>query len=227
MDFVRFLVKVALVAGLVFLFLKVKDEVGGPGAAADRTPAVVAAVQEPPAPEPVRAQTPAAPPSGRAQEGVPVDADLALQQGMRAYRSGRDYARALQLLLPFAEQGNASAQLALGDMYHQGLGVARDDAAAYAWNRKAAEQGSAHARTVLGTMHQEGWGTPQDDARALALFRLAADQGWAPAQLALGQAYLNGRGLPKDETQAAAWLRKAADQGDNDAKVLLSQLKLP
>jgi uncharacterized protein len=44
-----------------------------------------------------------------------------------------------------ADQGNASAQSALGSMY----AFSRDYAAAASWYRKAADQGNAHAQSDL------------------------------------------------------------------------------
>jgi len=68
----------------------------------------------------------------------PVLADP-LEDGLAAYRRG-DYATALSLLKPLAEQGDARAQAQLGIMYAEGKGVARDDSEALKWLRKAAEQ---------------------------------------------------------------------------------------
>jgi TPR repeat protein len=230
MDALRFFLKAVLVVGIIFLFVKYKDEMDGP-AAPDKTSAAVvkeaAVVVEQPPVQPAQVPTAGASASAPAEPGIPVDPDQALQQAMRAYKSGKEPARAFKLLQPFAEQGNASAQIALGDLYRTGQGVAKDDKLAYAWNRKAADQGSAHAQALLGVMSQEGAGTPQDDAKAVEWFRLAADQNLASAQYALGLCYLHGRGIAKDESHAALWLRRAAALGDNDAKVLLTQLKLP
>jgi uncharacterized protein len=54
-----------------------------------------------------------------------------------AYTKG-DYATTLRLLRPLAEQGNASAQVRLGFLYHKGRGVTQDYAAAMSWYLKAA-----------------------------------------------------------------------------------------
>ncbi len=48
-----------------------------------------------------------------------------LEDGMDAHKSG-DYATALRLWRPLAEQGNADAQFALGFMLERGQGVPRD-----------------------------------------------------------------------------------------------------
>jgi len=45
-----------------------------------------------------------------------------------------------------AEQGDAEAQLNLGDMYSDGEGIAKDDREAVKWYRLAAEQGNKIAQ---------------------------------------------------------------------------------
>jgi hypothetical protein len=59
-----------------------------------------------------------------------------------AYNRG-DYATALRLWRPLAEQGNVKAQYKLGTMYGAGQGVLRDDAEAVKWFRRAAERAEA------------------------------------------------------------------------------------
>jgi uncharacterized protein len=54
-----------------------------------------------------------------------------------------DYAKALRLIRPLANDGDASAQFNLGLMYTTGQGVQRDNAAAALWFRKALESSSA------------------------------------------------------------------------------------
>ena len=67
-----------------------------------------------------------------------------------------------------AEQGNVDAQLALGDMYHNGEGgVPQDDKEAVNWYRKAAEQGDAEAQYNIGMMYQKGEAVSQDYKEAI------------------------------------------------------------
>ena len=54
------------------------------------------------------------------------------QKGLTAYYSG-DYATALREWKPLGEQGNASAQNNLGQMYRKGDGVRQDDKTAVKW----------------------------------------------------------------------------------------------
>jgi uncharacterized protein len=67
------------------------------------------------------------------------------EDSVAAYQRG-DYATALRLVRPLAEQGRADAQFGLGLMYHEGQGVASVDREAVKWFRLAAEQGIAGAQ---------------------------------------------------------------------------------
>jgi hypothetical protein len=86
-------------------------------------------------------------------------------------------AAALRLWRPLADQGNATVQNFLGQMYREGTGVPQDYAAAMSWYQKAADQGNAPAQFNLGFMYFNGPGVPQDYAAAMSWYRKAADQG--------------------------------------------------
>jgi hypothetical protein len=110
---------------------------------------------------------------------------MPFEDGMAAYQR-EDYATAMRLWRPLADQGHAGAQSNLGVMYEKGQGVPQDFAAALGWYRKAADQGKASAQTNLGRYYDNGrGGLPKDDREAVRLYKLAADQGDAWAQAAL------------------------------------------
>jgi uncharacterized protein len=134
-----------------------------------------------------------------------------LEDAVAAYRRG-DYATALGLWHPLAEQGDADAQFHLGVMYESGQGVLRNDVEAIKWYRKAAEQGDAVAQFNLGIMYSKGEGVPQNDGEAAHWYRLAADQGLAGAQFNLGMMHADGKGVPQDYVQAYMWWNQAASQ---------------
>ena len=98
-----------------------------------------------------------------------------------AARGSGDYATALRLLRPLADQGIADAQYYLGLMYDTGEGVAQNYAAAAAWYRKAADKGASDAQYNLGNMYFKGQGVPQDYGHAHMWFNLAAAQNNANA----------------------------------------------
>src|SRR5438874_281250 len=63
-----------------------------------------------------------------------------LEDGLAAYRRD-DFATAMRLLRPLADQGDAVAQARLGLLYQLGEGVPQDYAEAVKWYRLAADQG--------------------------------------------------------------------------------------
>ena len=78
-----------------------------------------------------------------------------------------NYAHAVELMTPLAEQGNAQAQFNLALMYHGGLGVNRSETAAVEWYQRAAAAGSKEAQEFLAVGFQEGWfGLPKDAKQA-------------------------------------------------------------
>lgn len=96
-----------------------------------------------------------------------------LSDGFTANNWG-DYATALRLWRPIAEQGDALAQNSLGFMYDKGRGVLQDYDQAVHWFRKAAEQGWSEAQYNIGYMYDNGYGVPQDCVQAHMWYNLAA-----------------------------------------------------
>jgi len=95
------------------------------------------------------------------------------EDGIAAHNRG-DYATALRLWRPLADQGHASAQFLLGGMYALGQGVPQDYAETVRWYRKAADQGDARAQSFLGVMYANGHGVRQDYVQAHKWCNLAA-----------------------------------------------------
>ena len=69
-----------------------------------------------------------------------------------------NYATALKVWLPLAEQGDATAQTYVGEIFEKGLGVQPDYEAAEKWYRRAAEGGSSRAAIDLGNLYEQGLG---------------------------------------------------------------------
>jgi soluble lytic murein transglycosylase-like protein len=76
----------------------------------------------------------------------PVDLAARYETGVSV---PQDYRRALALYCQAARNGDPRAYFALGWMYLNGRGVARDDASAVAWLRKAAAHGITQATNLL------------------------------------------------------------------------------
>ena len=138
-----------------------------------------------------------------------------LEDGIASYQRG-DFAAALRLFRPLAEQGDASAQSNLGVMYEQGRGVAQNYREAMRLFRLAAMQGDASAQSNLGVMYYTGQGIAQDFREAMRWYRLGAGQGNAEAQFNLGVMYEQGRGVPQDLLRAHMWFNLAVSQSSEE-----------
>src|SRR6267154_415666 len=112
-----------------------------------------------------------------------------------------------------AEQGDATAQAELANIYYQGQGVPQNYGEALRWYRKAADQGNGEGQFGVGAIYYHGQGVPQNYGEALRWYRKAADQGNGECQFGVGAIYYHGQGVQQDYTEALRWYRKAADQG--------------
>jgi TPR repeat protein len=128
-----------------------------------------------------------------------------------------EYEATAKALRKSAEEGDASAQFRLGQLYDEGTGVPRDYGQAKVWFEKAAKQGHVGAQINLGTLYLQGEGTPQSDQMALFWLSPAAEQGHALAFAKLGWMYAQGRGVLQDFVQAHKWYNLAAANGHGKA----------
>jgi TPR repeat protein len=148
--------------------------------------------------------------SGRAGAESLDDANDAFLRG--------DYAAALRIWRPLAEQGDVKAEAWLGNSYLSGFGVPHDSAKAMKWLREAAHQGDSQGERGLGFLYLFGDGVRRDYSQALDWFHKAVDQGDVPAQAALGTMYESGNGVPQDYVQAHMWFNLAAAGGFEPAR---------
>ena len=89
------------------------------------------------------------------------DADTAIKR--------RDYATAVRLIRPLAEQGDANAHYNLGVFYDNGLDVPQDRVSAYMWFSLSAAQGKEGAATFRDLIARRM--TPAQIAEAQKLAR--------------------------------------------------------
>ena len=99
-----------------------------------------------------------------------------LDDGLAAYNDG-DYATALKLWKPLAEQGDAEAQYNLGQMYQYGEGVRKDAKEAARWYRMAANKHHTKAQYALGLMYANGKGVIADDKKTHIWLNIAPAYG--------------------------------------------------
>ncbi|HEY3813401.1 MAG TPA: tetratricopeptide repeat protein [Caulobacteraceae bacterium] len=99
-----------------------------------------------------------------------------MSDGDAAFHKG-DYAKALELLKPLAEQGNAEAQCLVGIMYLTGHCVAKDPALAAKWLLASAKQGQKGAQVNIGIVYATGEGMPKDYVKGYLWFTVAVSRG--------------------------------------------------
>jgi TPR repeat protein len=121
---------------------------------AETQPAPVAAPAEPaaeaPQVTPIVGALQATVPPAVAPQSAPAGSPL--EAGWDAFGRG-DYAGALAIWQPLAEQGDVNMQLLIGSIYDLGQGVPQDDAEAVKWYERAAAQGSAKGQYQLGAVY--------------------------------------------------------------------------
>lgn len=139
---------------------------------------------------------------------VPTDAADVNQQGWEAHDRG-DFARAFQLWLPLAQQGQVTAQINIGVMYDYGKGVPQNYASAAEWYRAAALQNHVIAQYNYGVFLGEGKVAAVGDEDAQHWLLKAATQGYADAQYKLGIMYAQNAVGQEQKAAASEWLYKA------------------
>jgi TPR repeat protein len=120
---------------------------------------------------------------------------------------------AARLIKAGARYGFPEAQLVLGQMLLDGIGVDRDRPSAIRWFRRAAEAGSADAMNMVGRCHELGWGVRADPVAAVSWYRRAAERGLDWGQYNLANRLLRGDGVPQDRRAALDLYFQAAARG--------------
>lgn len=143
------------------------------------------------------------------------------EEGKDAYLN-KDYARALEILKPLAEQGNSQAQITMGLMHDYGHGVPRDPTQSIKWYRMAAEQGVPLVQHDLGVKYFQGQGVEQNYKEAAKWWEMSSNAGIADSQFNLGLMYYRGIGIDKDLVKAAELFEKAAVQEHGNAQYSLA-----
>ena len=105
------------------------------------------------------------------------------------------------------QDGKFASCLELARRYQAGEGVAKDEARAVAFDRKACDGGDATGCFDLAYAYDEGAGVAKDKARAAALYKQSCDADFAKACHNLAVMYASGSGVIKDE--AAVTIRTA------------------
>lgn len=128
--------------------------------------------------------------------------------------AAQDYVRALEFhpSLPQALSG-------LAHLYGEGLGLVRDDAAAFRLALKAARGGDGAARVRVGVSY-----LGSDVARARYWLAAAAEDGYVPAYVHLARSFRRGFADVPDPDAARHWYERAERAGSVEATLALGHM---
>ena len=133
-----------------------------------------------------------------------------------------NYSDIYKKLLPAAENGDAVAQVSLGNLYARGLGVKQSYEKAFYWYKKASNLNNSDGYVSLGLMYNLGQYVKQDFTRAVDLYRKAIEiDNNATAKYNLSFAYLTGNGIRQNYSEGISLLKQAAEQDNSSAMLKL------
>ena len=118
-----------------------------------------------------------------------------------------------------ANSEDAAAMTLIGEIYHDGFAVKRDDEEAARWWRLAANAGDPQAAYEYGVALLTGAGVPEDKAAAQAQFAKAAAEGQSRRALQSRRAGAEGRSRTANPISPPPpqYFRHAAEAGDGNA----------
>jgi uncharacterized protein len=148
-----------------------------------------------------------------------------LIEGLTRYAM-REHARAIEVLRPLADQGDAVAQEILGKIHLTGEGTTRDNIVAFKRFLQAAERGRAEAQLELGRMYRDGVGILADGNLAMYWFHRAAKQGTPDAYNAIGELYLGHPDVLEDAAAARRFFLGGANLDNAGAMCNLGMIYL-
>lgn len=145
----------------------------------------------------------------------------------------QDYAEARKWFVLAAEQGNAYAMFALGNLYYYGNGTDVDYKKAFDYLHSSAENGCVHAYFRLGYMLRKGIGCEKNIresdkwfAEMIANYAGSIEKLEAMNCYRLGQLYEKGWGCEKNAKVAMQYYEEACKSNYADAEFALGRLYL-
>ena len=124
-----------------------------------------------------------------------------------------------------AAQGDAEAQLQMGQACAKGVGVEKGFAGGRQLLHLCCQAGSRQGSVPDGTGLRTGQGVEKNLEQAAKWFAMAAEQGHDWAQCKLGAMYEKGEGVLASSADARAWYARAAENGNPKAAQALKEMQ--
>ena len=133
---------------------------------------------------------------------------MELESGIAAFET-KNFAHAIKLLSPIADEGNVEALYRMAIMLQNGLGCIASTEKAFSYMGDAAQKGYPLAQHAYGFMFFEGECTEKDIDKSIQLFTRAAEQGLMGSATTLAMIYEEGKLVPQDLEKSQYWYKKA------------------
>jgi uncharacterized protein len=151
---------------------------------------------------------------GVAKPGPQTEAAVLAAVNMQ--RNG-DTEKAITMILPLAQKGDAMAQNALGVLYlgkeDGGANPNPNYPEALKWIRKAVAQKFPAAEGNMGNLYLSGNGVPKDAKKAIRWYQLSSDHGDEEGLAHLARMYQLGEGVAKNPRKAVELYQQAIKRG--------------
>ena len=136
--------------------------------------------------------------------------------GIKFYQQAK-YKKAIESFKYASNKNDGRAMLAMGVIYANGDGVAKDENKSFEWFTKAADAKNENAWIKLGNIYA----TNKDYDNAFKYFEKAANAGNSKASYNLGYFYTGGLGADMNLSKSLYWYEKSAIAGNIDAQLNL------
>jgi len=126
----------------------------------------------------------------------------------------KNYKQSFYWVKQAAEQGYSKAELAIAEMYMNGVVIPMNAKKAKVWFEKAAAQENLNGVNGLARQYRYGTGVRKDYEKAFQYYQQAALEGHTRSQVGLGLSYRDAKGVKKNMVKAYAWILIAAEKID-------------
>ncbi len=120
---------------------------------------------------------------------------------------------AIAQLKLLAGNSKGAAEVLLGDLHTEGIGVSHNYSLAWDWYKRAAEEGNAEGQYKLATLYVQSLGVPLNPKKARRWLLMAAEQGHSEARAALQRLGIKLPTIKATPSEDEEQMAKAQDDG--------------
>ncbi len=137
-----------------------------------------------------------------------------------------NHRKAVELLMQASALGHADADVSLGYLYQNGVGVTADAVKAGEFFRKAARTGHVEGKFRHAELQLRASNDPEVIKQALADVQDAGKAGFPPALHFIGQMLRQGRFVVQNPERAIEFLKKGSEAGHAESALALGEIYL-